>query len=1034
LKRAEMFDKGMSDGSSGSVDLTYIHIDDYVCGLTDGCAESDRGAVLRLFECNGVDVDDAVKNRRKFLAHAYVTVNSVLRSISVLDECEADIYTPIKHGERAKRYVKVFNILFPLLLVVYAVFTCIFASPKYVALFSVAALITYGVMRIPILLYSPSGGINIFAPIEKLIYAFVRRKNNTSFYDGDRRLLSETAYFGCEPQYLENVIDGKINVRCDNRGGITINSGKNIDALYLGIRSDELTASLSECDGAIERHRATYRVCKGDIELCAEVLAPIDISACIVKLTVVNRSDENKIVSIIGAVVRNAEGDCVTENICGGAFADCDDGFALSVAGGQYGGDLSAFCADKTLRHVNTGRPALIGVGYVNVKRFSRACSYVTVVYAQSRTEAESLLRYATDDLFYSRAAIGASVYCELNNSLKLSTAHNMTIEARENKLLAKYSPPSLAKRELSYILPFGGITEDNAFVIDSNTYRSIENTVANCKMSLALNQFGIQSIAVNGQSITKPRDMYLHAPRAFVVIGESGVIWSPTSSPCGEGEFYTVHNRGYTEYVCAYNGIECTQKCFAAKSVVFIEVELRNKTSEERSFDVMFSALCNSGTSVELTDNGVIADNLLFCAHGELAEYALYKESYYIYGRIARTSGFRAGGSTPAPTVSVRKTARPNAVAKAVFCITDSSCELPEFNTVNDLFDNIKRLNSRLGRIYPKTDDGVLNISYNQALYSAYTAFISRKNMSLFDTSLVMSAVKYADLNAVKNRIYEIFSEQSINGELHGYADSLQFLCCVTEYLQFVHDSDFVNDILPYAAVGRRAVVKETVYDHILRAVEYLIANPAPQTSGIVKSIWNNKNFINVLRFWQDRIKNDALAAACKKRFTAVAAQYSRQVKRLISNNFFEFGSLAEAYMCAKLLFDLDLNEKAYNIIKYNNPIERCLHYGNRAVGELDCLFDPIASAVYFTTVTERLFGVKFRGKTVKIYPHTSCVTPKTSFDICGKTKNIHITVDDTNTRCNLKMRVNRISYPADSVEISKLSDDIIFYRDGNA
>ncbi|MDE7164445.1 MAG: hypothetical protein K2O04_03375 [Clostridiales bacterium] len=1035
LKRAEMYDKGIGDGKSGRVDLTNIHVDDYVCGLMDGCADSERKAVVGLFEHNGVDVNAANKNRRKFLAQIYVTVSSVLRSLSVVDECENDIYTPINHGEHAKRYEKAFNIIFPILLAVYAVLTCIFASPKYVALFSVASILTYGVMRIPVILYFPDGAINIFAPIERLLFGFFRRKKNVALLDNGKQLLSETAYFGSEPQYAESTIEGGLNVHCDNRGDILIDSGENADSLYFGIKADELTTSLNECDGVIERHRATYHVCKRDIEMCAEVLVPIDISACIVKLTVINRSEADKAVSITSAVVRNTVADCITEDVCGGAMVNCYDGFALSIDGGKYGGDLSAFCANGTLRHARTNKPALIGVSDINVKGFSRACIHAVIAYAHSKTEVESLFRYISDELFYLRAEAASSVYCGLNKSIVLPTVQDVRREARTHKPVAKYPSPDLPKCELLFSLPFGGITDDNSVVITDNAYcKSLDNTVTNGRISMTVNQFGIQNISLDGLSVTPPPDAYLHVPRAFVVIGENGSLWSPTSRLFDCGKMYAVHSRGYTEYTCSYDGAVCTQKCFAAESAVFIEVTLCNKTSALRGFDIMFSTQCKSEKSVARAESGVTTDGLLFCALGEHAEYALYKEGYYIYGHIARASGFRVGGCTPAPTLSVNKIVKPKSGVKVVFCITDSTCKnLPDIDGVDDLFDSVKCFYNRLGRIYPNTDDSILNISCIQALYSAYTAFISQTSMSLRDESLVMSAVKYADPSAVKNRIYKILANQDCNGELGEYVDCLQFLRCVSEYSQFMLDCDFWDEVLPYAARRRRAVIKETAYAHILRAVKHIIINPAPYTESLIQSVWTNKTIIEVLRFWQDKIKDDALLAACKKRFAVAANEYSRQVKRLMKNNFFEFGSVAEAYMCAILLFDLDQNEKAYNIIKYNNPIERCMYYGERAIDEFDYFSDPAASAVYFVAVVERLFGVKFRGKTAKICPHTSSVTPKTEFCICGKTKDIHITVDDTRLCGNWKMRVNRINYPADSVKLSELSDDIVFYRDGN-
>nr|MDE5592935.1 hypothetical protein [Clostridiales bacterium] len=342
-KCGEEYDGGVADGAGGNVNLDYIHDDDYVCGLLQACSQDERSSVERLLEHNGVDICSADSRRRKRLAQTYLTVNSVLRSLLVIEFCEKEIYVPQKHdGARGKRYVKTFNILFPILLVVFAVFTCIFASRRYVALFSVAAIITYAVMRIPVLLYSPSSGIDIFSPIEAL-FRKPKRSENKQTGVNNRLLLTETAYFGSEPQYKQSDIGGAgVKVCCDNRGGITIKSDSVSDCVYVGISSDGVNLELSECDGVIERHRAVYRACKGDLELCAETVVPLDGNVCIMRLTVINRSDSDKMVDVTGAVVRKLPKlqNCFTQNIRGGTMAFCDNGFALSLTDVKYCGDL----------------------------------------------------------------------------------------------------------------------------------------------------------------------------------------------------------------------------------------------------------------------------------------------------------------------------------------------------------------------------------------------------------------------------------------------------------------------------------------------------------------------------------------------------------------------------------------------------------------------------------------------------------------------------------------------------------------------
>ncbi len=1049
VKRSEEYDKGATDGASGNVNLDYLNADDYVCGLIQACSENERPAVERLLEHNGVDACSAGSRRRKRLAQTYLTVNSVLRSLSVIKACENDIYTPQKNrNDRGRKYVKALKILFPILLVVYTVFTCVFASPKYVALFSVAAIITYAVMRIPVLLYSPTSNIDIFSPVEALF-----RKPKSDEYSrsdtNNRLLLAEAAYFGSEPQYKQSVIDGaRIKVCCDNRGGITIKFDATSDCIYIGIRSDDINIELSECDGVIERHRAVYRACKGDLELCVETVVPLDGNVCIVRITVINRGDYDKTVNVTGAVARKQPESqkCYTQNIRGGVMAVCDSGFALSLSGGSYGGDLHAFCADGSLKHSCADNPTLIGVTTLNVKRFGRAVSYMTVVYA-SRTQAENMFEYVSDDLYYARAAEGSSVYCNVNAADKKTETPCISYSDRKFDKPSAFPPPRLAKREYEYAIPFGGLSNGD-IVIDNNCfYKSIDNTVSGGELCVSLNQFGVQNISVAKKGLTASVDKYAYTPRTFVVIGENGVTWSPTVKPIGGGQTRVVHSRGYTEYACAYNGTKCVQKVFTALGVpvVFFDIIVYNKTNIERRFDIMFSAVCDNSVNVELGDNGVTASvgetKLLFYAVGDTAEYAAYKEGYFIYGKIDRTSGFRAGGSTPAPTVSVGKTIKANDSARVVFCIADCSyaAKFHSIGEVDKLLDGVKRFYGRLGRILPATDDGVLNISYIQSLYRAYSAFAARKRMPLYSECFVLSAAKYVDPTAIKNRIYRILCDQNQSGLLgEDYFDCLQAARCIIEYAEYICDDRFWNEVLPYVPFrmhGKSVIIKDTALNHVLRAIKYLIATPMPTAQSVVQYVWQYKSLLHVFHFAESKLRlSGDLIEQYKKRFSQAAEMYALGVKRLTSNNLFRFQSITEAYMCARLLFDLDLNEQAYNIIKYNNPIERCLHYGDRADNSaFDYFSDSVSAAVYFTTVTERLFGVKFRGKTLKICPHIARNTPQIRFDIFGKSKDVRITVDGGELCGNWRMRVNKINYPADSVDIRNLSDDIVFYRDGN-
>lgn len=1038
LACAAMYERGVKDSASGMIGLDYLQSDDYVCGLLSASNDSDRNAAKRLLENNGVDIRSADKNRRKALSKAIIFADSVLRSLSVVQAFESEFAVSSKHSEIASQYIMAFNIIFPIILAVFAVFTCVFASPQYVALFAVAAIITYGVMRVPVLLYNSESAVNMFAPLEKF-FNRILEKNKAVPQQKDRRLLSETAYFGSEPQLLQSKISGGVDVHFDNRGSVTLTSRLDSDTLYICVHSKDQRIELSECDCAVERHRATYHACKSDIELCAEVLVPIDIRAVLVRLTIINRCAYSKSVTVDGTVVRDKSALCETDDIRGGAMVFCDNGFALSLTNGKYGGDVSSFYIDRAFRHGKQNTPALVCSTAVDVDGFSCVRKLLAVVYADGATEAESMLRCVFEKDFVNNALFGSSVYCGLDRGISLPNHQFQPSSDRISNSTAKYPSQDVGTRDFMYALPFGGITGNGDVVIAENAKKPIYNTIANENFSAVFNQFGIQEFALSGNRITLQSEHYTFSAQAFVVINENGVMWSPTEKPLGKGNIVTVLGKGYTEYTCAYNGTVCLVRCFALykQPLMLFDVTLLNKTNDVREVDIMFSTLLKSGIKTSLVDNGVAAEfgdsKLIFGAIKSPAEYALYKEGYFIYGNIKRTSGFREGGTEPAPTVSVRKTLNANQSERVVFYMANINADLPDIRNVDGLFDSVKNRFGSLGKIVPKTDDVVLNMSYMQALYMTYTAFLSHRTMPPVQECFVLSAAKYVNASAVKNRICQIFCLQGSNGMLYDYTTSLQFLRCVTDYLEYTGDKEILSEVLPYATDAKRSAVKDTALNHILRAVEYLINNSMPQAHSFVQNVWQYNSFIYVLRYWQDKLKDDDAISAHKNRFAQAVEAYSHYVKRLSFNNFFELRSMAEAFMCANVLFDLDYNERAYNILKYNTPIERCNHYKERKeMGALCCFTDAFSAAIYFLTVTEKLFGVKFRAKTAKVCPHTAANIPHLAFDIKGKTKATRITVDDKTFSGSWKMRINKINYPADCVDISENTGDITFYRGG--
>ena len=87
-------------------------------------------------------------------------------------------------------------------------------------------------------------------------------------------------------------------------------------------------------------------------------------------------------------------------------------------------------------------------------------------------------------------------------------------------------------------------------------------------------------------------------------------------------------------------------------------------------------------------------------------------------------------------------------------------------------------------------------------------------------------------------------------------------------------------------------------------------------------------------------------------------------------------------------------------------------------------------ASILFYTTVTEKLLGIKVRGSKADIDPHTSDITPHIEFSYDCDGALTRIVVDDSVENGEWQMSVGRITYSHAKLDLEKGSDGAIVFR----
>lgn len=1008
-KRNAEFRSGVSDGNVGKVDLDSIENCDYVCGLYDTAPGKEKRAVERVLETNGISREQAELSRRLFVSKFAAIIGSATRSLIML-KCYALVGEQNDAVKKQKSLsptvIKVLSVAPVVLSVLTAVLVCIFVPARNAAIVAVVSLIFYALFRLPVLLHTPNHTSEYRLRVEAFFKKLAKKKESAITLPA--RAPSEIAYFGGEAELIENVLRGKnISVKADNRGKVTIITSHGEYELKVFCSVDGEKVCLDECDGVFDKHTSIYNIVKNGVELHVKLIAAIDCDCCCANIFVVNRTPNRKKVKLSVLLIPYA---IAAHETCE-RLQNC-----VAVTGGER---ISALACENAvyntdLRGVESaihecGITALVGEVVSTLGGFERMQNRASVIFATTTREAERLAELTLEKQYLPHAEIAARTFCDNNEIYAVDTRCGYGTENDIEEKVA-YTPLDC---DIGY-------SNDGTYTFDPTAEQIIvsRNTVCTEDCGVELSEEGVQELFWQGDKITAERGVFDSLARAFIIINDCGIMWSPTRAPFGNGNFRVRHGLGYTEYICGYNDSISSLKIYVANGRgVLFDISVENKRKTARDLEIMFSLLLSQKFSASVQNNVPIATfgktNIAVLCSEEICAAACRKEGYFTRGKIARTSAFRAGGTTPAPTVGAHMNIKPHGKKRIVFAIAD----INEIETVSTAFADkcfgaVVENSERFGMIDLHSTDKLLNFVYKRALYKAFTDGFVRRSCSERDSAVVCTAAKYVDATAVKNRLTELLCD------LTDDASKLYTAVAVMDYAEFSQDYGFLDKRIS-REVGRNCksvTTIETVSDRCFGfAVSALMYEPSRD---IVKQAVHYRQIIDVLRYFGNKSRN---ADIVRNGLSHAAYLYSQKLK-------------AAKYIVCK-------SDDVFDVLEYALLLFRSGDYGG-AYGALkrcsrtvlnECEHSAAACALFYTLITEQLAGIAFVGERARIFPRLAKHIPELAFDINTGHGKAHIVVDNSVPTGDWIMRTGNISYTTGNIKLSNRDEKTInFCRNG--
>lgn len=1014
-KPCDVYSNGLADGSAGKVDLDRITDIFYVCGVIDG-TETDTETLNNLLEINGVDRERAKAVRAEKLARVYAQTKSIISSLNVLEKYKVVVPETVQRAKLSNWAIRVCNIAPLIGIVVIGVLTCVFIKYNYAAVFAVLSILIYAGFRLPVLIYAPTTYDFKLDFFKKLV-----RRNKKELIVHER-VPAEIAYFGGEPELIEHEMSGKgVKVNVDNRGCVTVRkkgAGELAFDVELFLSGECGTLSLCQADGILQKHKSVYSVCDSEKQMTVGVVASPNASCCLFDITVINRTAEPRAFMLAAACTPKDRVDNIGEAISlnhAVAFC-CESGVsALSFdTDGEYGCDLIGAKCNGVYNNFGGALVGMTGERAVSIGGFSKIVLKLVVVFGNSLREAERIAEYSLAGGYARYAADCASELADFGNDVLPQTTLDRFVRS-SGADIAPCAPPRIFEPNARLSVGNGLFLEDGSYSQAANRFEPapiFNNIICGKNSFIECSTNGISSLSFSAFGGTGRGA--IDRPLAFAVIGENGVLWSPTNMPLGRGELRAIHYVGGTRYECAFNGCVCAMNCFTLhdKSAAVFELKINNREEFSRYFDIMFSV------------DGMIGENVFISSSEDIVDSCKFKEGYFVYGNIDRVNGFRSGGSTAMPTVSVSKTVPPCTERSILFVVTDGGNQIDD---IENVVHKEKAWLNKFAKIKLHCSDPALEYLFGWSLYKAYSALFTQNDILIKNTAIILSALKYFDTKLVRRMLIDTLSRQSRSGRFEfDTRESIFIFGAVFDYCEFTKDKSLLSEPVSYAPSefgGMTVTECESVISHFLRAVfaylDVICAEPHGVNTAIC--VCRDYVFLNLLHKSIDYCKADEKRMELIKALSIVASRYSNSVHRLKSHKFLDNESFYDGLVCARALYLTGEYEKAYSVLKRCNIIT----------------YAPITEprgeeyALYYITVAEMLLGISVKGKRIKLNPGLAASSPRFKIDLSfGRT--VQVDIDNGNSSGEWKLRIGDISYSVNTVDLDNpLSRHVLLFRE---
>lgn len=996
-KYGAMHEKGVADGRADKADLDSIKNDFYVDGLLEGSNRASN--TIAVLESNMINIESASNARRTFESGAYAICGAAVRSAyMLLPHIYGDLDRSVNNAR--KRIVTLLNVALIASIAATVVLVCVFASEAYAATVAVAAVILYGCLRLPVLLYSPE---NVFVLSDRLKKRSVSDK--TEIMPVLRKSDSEFAYFGDLSEFSVNTLFcGKLKVDCDSNGNIEITDGC-ADGLHISFTVNGKTYELSEFYGMHARNRSIYRLLTDFADMSVEIVTPVDYRCCCVKITIANRKNEVVAATALMNLVTERIGEVCVDSCAAVIGMDCVTG-VLAGSNARYGVRNEFFAGVRSR--------ALSCEADFELPPFYKASKIFCIVCGSSLDELRRVYDHVKSDGYFEFACDGAYAY---GGARPLYSERAEYYWHTENKDFpaAEYVTPSLPDVD-SFKIGRADFTESGElYPYSCDTVNTLRGGFLSAEFYK--NVIGKIYETVSGRLL--PCGGHIG-----ILLGENGVIWSPFSGVVDFGEHRTKFGFGFAMYECAYNGCVCSVKCCVDRSSdrsLLLNITVLNTVSESREIDVLLSARAARDSAVVAgTDKiAVISEDspfTVFCSR-EISECAAHEDSWYIKGRAAKTRDLSSKGSVPAAVASIRLAVAQDAAASVDFRISFDESEVK-----NSVSDNVGFIEN-IDKIKLFTSDKTLNIAYKRALYTAYMGGL----LSDCDDCAVLCCCKYADPSTVRDALVRLLSKQRINGDFVGY-NGIAVCYAVADYVSFCGDSGFMSvrvPFLPYYSNGKKNIAFGTVKEHCALFLDK--AYDANGYGGVAANVVFYKLKSKTYAFFAAIMQKDAPRADYyTEKAKEAAIAHKQQAALSGSDEAYRFKTEYDALICSLALYSCGRYKDAYEIIRV--MADRLL--SGRFLNV--CGENSRECSLFFLAVTEMLLGVRINDKRVKIYPKTTENNPHIEFEITNGKKNTRVVIDDSKRNGDWRIKVDRVCYSGDSIIVDDKTDRIILYRDG--